>query len=44
MSSKISIGCPLESTGRPVELLYCTSPRAEDLVDYNLFRWIDLIK
>ena len=24
MSSKISIGRPLESTGRPVELVYCT--------------------
>ena len=31
MSSKISIGRPLESTGRPIELLYWTSPRAEDL-------------
>ena len=30
-SSRISIGCPLESTGCPVELLYRTSPRAEDL-------------
>ena len=31
MSSRISIGRPLESTGRPVELLYRTSPKAEDL-------------
>ena len=31
MSSGISIGRPLESTGRPVELLYRTSARAEDL-------------
>ena len=28
---KISTGRPLESTGRPVELFYRTSPRAEDL-------------
>ena len=33
MSSKISIGYPLESTGCPVELLYWTSSRAEDLAD-----------
>ena len=30
-SSRISIGCPLKSTGLPVELLYRTSCRAEDL-------------
>ena len=35
MSSRISIGRPLVSTGRPVELLYRTSPRAEDLADYK---------
>ena len=35
MSSRISIGRPLKSIGRPVELLYRTSPRAEDLVDYD---------
>ena len=35
MSSKISIGCPLESTGRLVELLYWTSSRAEDLAECN---------
>ena len=28
-------GRPLESTGRPVELLYWTSPRAEDLMDFE---------
>ena len=33
MSSRISIGRPLESTRRPVELLYRTSPRAEDLAE-----------
>ena len=36
MSSRISIGRPLESTGCPVELLYRTSPRAEDLAHYFL--------
>ena len=30
-SSRISIGHPLESTGRLVKLLYRTSTRAEDL-------------
>ena len=34
MSSRISIGRPLESTGHPVELLYRMSPRAEDLAQY----------
>ena len=36
MSSKISIGRPLESTGPPVELLYWTSTRAEDLAEPSL--------
>ena len=34
MFCKKSIGRSLESNGRPVELLYWTSPRAEDLADY----------
>ena len=36
MSRRISIGRPLEYTGRPVELLYGTSTRAEDLAEYFL--------
>ena len=35
MSSKISIGRLLESTGRPVELVYWTSSRAEELAEYD---------
>ena len=35
MSSKISIGRPLEATGRPVELVYWTSSRAEELAEYD---------
>ena len=37
-SSRISIGRLLESTGRPVELLYRTSPRAEDLAEYLFYK------
>ena len=33
-SSKISIGRPLESTRHPIELLYWTFPRADDLAEY----------
>ena len=33
MSNRISFGHPLVSTGSPVELLYRTSPRAEDLAE-----------
>ena len=36
MSSRISNGRLLESSGRLVELLYRTSPIAEDLAEYNL--------
>ena len=35
---KISTGRPLESTGHPVELLYRTSTRAEDLADYYFLK------
>ena len=36
MSSRNSIGHTLESTGRPVELVYWMSPRAEDLADCSM--------
>ena len=35
---KIFTGRPLESTGHPVELLYRTSTRAEDLADYYFLK------
>ena len=38
-SCELCIGCQLESTGRPVELLYWTSHRAEDLADRDTFNW-----
>ena len=42
-SSKISNGRPLESTECPVELLYWTSPRAEDLADFIYLTYLIII-